>query len=480
MSAAGLEPVIGLEVHVQLRTRTKLFCGNAVEFGAPPNVHVCPVCLGLPGALPVVNARAVELAATAALGLGCEVRPRSEFSRKSYFYPDLPKGYQITQHDRPLATGEALDVPGPEGARRVRIRRVHLEEDSGKSLHDRVAGATAVDLNRAGTPLIEIVTEPDLRSPAAARAFLTRLRQALLTLDVSDCSMEEGSLRVDANVSLRRRDKAYGTRTEVKNLNSFSAVERALRFEIRRQGRILAAGGRVEPLTLLWDADRAEARPLRSKEGGHDYRYFPEPDLPPLVLEEGWIAARRAALPELPWDRVARLQAEHGLDPAQAEVLGVSPALADYFEAVVGEGADAREAANWVRGEVLSLAGGRPPSRADFPVTPAALADLLRLLASGAVSRPAAKRVLARMARTGEAAAAVVEREGLGRVEGGEAVEAWAEEVVRAHPAEAERFRAGESRLLTFFVGEAMRLSRGRADPREAAEVLRRKLSRSG
>ena len=308
------EPVIGLEVHVQLKTRTKMFCADSAEFGAPPNTHVCPVCLGLPGALPVANAHAVELGVRAALGLHCTVHETSIFARKNYFYPDLPKGYQITQYDRPLATGGWLDVPtgAAEGTTRVRIRRVHLEEDAGKSLHDRFPGRTAVDLNRAGVPLIEIVTEPDIRSPAQARAFLTRLKQVLEYLEVSDCDMEKGSLRVDANVSVRPAGSTeLGTKTEVKNMNSFAHVERALAFEVGRQVALLERGATVVHETLLWDAARGEARPMRSKEESHDYRYFPDPDLPPLVLRPADIERIRAGLPELPVLRVPGLFRNH-------------------------------------------------------------------------------------------------------------------------------------------------------------------------
>jgi aspartyl-tRNA(Asn)/glutamyl-tRNA(Gln) amidotransferase subunit B len=479
-AAPAREAVIGLEVHVQLRTLTKLFCGSRVEFGAPPNTHVCPVCLGLPGALPVVNERAVELAVLAALGLNATVQERSAFARKHYFYPDLPRGYQVTQHDRPLATGGYLLVPQGDGERpaAVRIRRLHLEEDAGKLLHGRVPGATAVDLNRAGVPLVEVVTEPDLRSPAQARAFLTRLRQLLEYVGASDCSMEEGHLRVDANVSLKGTgDRAPGTRTEIKNLNSFSGVERALAWEIGRQEGVLAAGGAVEPATLLWDVARGEARVLRRKEGGADYRYLPEPDLPPLVVSPDWLRRIRRALPELPDARAERFARDYGLEPQHAAALTATRELADFYEAVARR-VDPREAAVWVMGDLLAAVNAAACELDRFPVRPTDLAELIELLAAGIVSRPLAKQVFARMAATGKRPAQIVGEEGLQRVDDGAAVDAWVDETLREHPAEVERYRAGETKLMGFLVGQAMRRSEGRADPERLAATLRERLER--
>ncbi|HEX6940171.1 MAG TPA: Asp-tRNA(Asn)/Glu-tRNA(Gln) amidotransferase subunit GatB [Longimicrobiales bacterium] len=475
------EPVIGLEIHVQLKTATKMFCGNSAEFGAEPNTHVCPVCLGLPGALPVVNRRAVELGVRAALGLNCTVHETSVFARKNYFYPDLPKGYQITQYDRPLATGGWLAAPAGEGAgtepARVRIRRIHLEEDAGKSLHDRFPGATAVDLNRAGVPLIEIVTEPDLTSPAHARAFLTRLKQVLEYLEVSDCDMEKGSLRVDANVSVRPAGSdRLGTKTEVKNMNSFANVERALNYEIERQSRVLESGGAVEHQTLLWDAARGEARPMRSKEESHDYRYFPEPDLPPLVLERDAIEAIRAGLPELPDARERRFREQYGLPAYDAGVLTATREVADYFEAVARAAGDAKAASNWIMTEVLAWSNQRQCTIADFPVAPEHLAQLIGLVADGTVSSSLGRQVFARMTETRKPPAVIVEEEGLAQVRDTGRLEAWADEVVAAHPAEVERYRAGEQKLIGFFMGQLMRKSGGKADPRQATEILRRKL----
>jgi len=472
--SSALEAVIGLEVHVQLDTRTKLFCSDRSVFGAEPNRHVCPVCLGLPGALPVLNARAVQLAVRAALGLDCAVHEVSVFARKNYFYPDLPKGYQITQFERPLATGGFVEsADGEGGRRRVALRRIHMEEDAGKSLHDRVPGCTAIDLNRAGTPLIEIVTEPEIVSPAHARAFLTRLRQTLAYLDVSDCDMEKGSLRVDANVSVRPAgDMRLGTKTEVKNMNSFSNVERALGFEIQRQTAILADGGRVTHETLLWDAQRGEARPMRSKEESHDYRYFPDPDLPPLVVEMATRERIRQALPEMPAVRERRFVEAYGLPAYDAGVLTATRTLADWYEAVAA-GSEAKAASNWVMTDVLGWLNERQLAVGAFPVPPARLAALIRLTLDGTLSSTLGRRVLARMIETGDDAATIVEVEGLAQVRDADAIATWVDQVLAAFPDEAARLGAGEDKLLAFLMGQVMKRSRGTADPRRASALIR-------
>lgn len=478
------EPVIGLEIHVQLDTATKLFCGDPSAFGEAPNTLVCPVCLGLPGALPVLNTRAVALAVRAALGLGCTVHRTSVFARKNYFYPDLPKGYQITQYDRPLATAgrvrlAAGDADGDaDEAGAVRIRRVHLEEDAGKLLHDRFPELTAVDFNRAGVPLIEIVTEPDLRSPGAARAFLVELKRLLAWLEVSDCDMEKGSLRVDANVSVRAPgDAELGARTEVKNMNSFAAVEAALAFEVQRQAAVLEASGAVEPATLLWDADRGEARPMRSKETSRDYRYFPEPDLPPLVVEEHVVEAARAALPELPADRAARFRDAFGLPAYDADVLTATRPLADYFEAVAVASGAAKAASNWVMTEVLAWANrtGAPLERVPLPA--AALAELIALVADGTLSSTMAREVFAEAIATGRSPGDIVVDGDLAQVGDMERLRAWARETVAEHGEAADRYRAGEEKVLSFLMGRLMRRSDGRADPARAMEVLRKELA---
>jgi len=469
------ETVVGLEVHVQLNTRTKMFCGCRTTFGDPPNTNVCPVCLGLPGALPVPNAEAVRLGACAAMALGCSVHSRSVFARKNYFYPDLPKGYQISQFDQPLATGGRVAFESPERGRiEVGITRLHLEEDAGKLLHDRFPGKTAVDLNRAGTPLAEIVSEPDLRSPAEARAYLTVLRQILVYARVSECSMEQGSLRVDANISIRRPgDAGLGTKAEVKNLNSFANVERALEAERLRQIALLESGQRVEQVTLLFNAGSGKVRPLRSKEESHDYRYFPDPDLPPLVLSSAWLEAQRAALPELPEARRERLERAFSLSAYDTRVLTSEAPLADYFESVVAAGADPKAAANWAMGDVMASfneSGG-------FPVTAARLAGLIGLVRDGVVSHQAAKRVYAELAALPEAEPrALAEKLGLVQVSEQGVLAGWVDEVLAAHPAEVARFRAGEAKLMAFFVGQVMKRSKGKADPKGVQPVLAEKL----
>ena len=471
------ETVIGLEVHVQLGTRSKMFCGCSTAFGEPPNTNVCPVCLGLPGALPVPNERAIRLAVRGALALDCEVPERSVFSRKNYFYPDLPKGYQISQFDRPLATGGRLAIESPDrGPIEVTIERLHVEEDAGKLLHDRVPGRTAVDLNRAGVPLAEIVSGPDLRSPAEARAYLTALRQILVYAEVSECSMEKGSLRVDANISLRRSDAAaLGTKTEIKNLNSFANVERALDAERARQRALLDSGGTVEQVTLLFNAATGQVRPIRSKEESHDYRYFPDPDLPPLVLSREWIESVRAELPELPAARRSRLAGRYALPAYDAAVLTSERAIADYFEAVVQAGALPKAAANWILGEVMT--GYNEAGR--FAVPPLRLAALIALVGDGTVSHQAAKKVYVEMAASEGEPRAIAERLGLLQVRDEGALEVWAEEVLAAHPREVERYRAGEAKLLAFLTGQVMKRSRGQADPKAVQPVLIRKLQRA-
>ena len=471
----AFEMVVGLEVHVQLRTRTKLFCNCSTEFGAPPNRNTCPVCLALPGSLPVLNEAAVELATRAALALGAEVHEESIFARKNYFYPDLPKGYQISQFDRPLATDGGLVIgEHPDGSPlRIGITRLHMEEDAGKSIHDRFAAASAIDLNRAGTPLIEIVSEPDIRSSAEAGSYCRLLRQVLEYVDVSDLNMEEGSLRVDANISIRKRGTSkLGTKTEVKNLNSFSAVERALDAEFARQVEITDRGDAVQQQTLLWDADRGVVRPARTKEGSDDYRYFPDPDLPPLRLTNVWIHRLRDRLPELPDAKRQRFAKEYTLGSYDIDVLTASPRVADYYESVARAHGDAKIAANWVMGEVLAVLknGGVPIER--FSVRPADLAKLLDMVRSGVVSNSAAKRVFGVMVQTGDRPEQIAEREGLTQVGDDAQLGAWVDEVLASQDAEWQRYLAGEKKLLGVFVGAVMKKSGGRADPRKVNQLL--------
>ena len=469
---SGWEAVIGLEVHVQLLTRTKLFCADEVDFAAPPNTRVCPVCLGLPGALPVLNRRAVELGVRAALGLGCTVQEESTFERKNYFYPDLPKGYQITQLDHPLAVNGTLEAGGAP----VRIRRVHLEEDAGRSHHDRFPHRTAVDLNRAGVALIEIVTEPDLGDAALARQFLNRLRRLLDHLEVSDCDLEKGHLRVDVNISVRPTGATgLSAKTEVKNLNSFANVERALRFEIARQTRIREAGGAVESETLFWDAEAGTTRSMRSKEELEEYRYFPEPDLPPLRVTHESVARLAALLPELPAARERRLRTELKLPAYDADVLVAERAVADYFEAVARACGDAKVASNWVMSEVLAWRNERGPD-AGFPMPPERLARLIRLVEDGRISGRLGRLVFAEAAATDTEPLDIVDARGWTQVGDAAQLSAWIDAAVAAHDEQVRRYRSGEDRLFDFFVGRVMRLSAGRADPQRLAELLRARL----
>lgn len=470
------ETVVGLEVHVQLLTRSKMFCGCSAKFGDAPNTNTCPVCLGMPGSLPVPNEQAVRLAVRAAYALGCVVHGRSIFARKNYFYPDLPKGYQISQFQEPLATGGRLEIASPErGVLTVGITRLHLEEDAGKSFHDRVPGMTAVDFNRCGVPLIEIVSQPDLRSPVEARAYLVALKQVLKYLEVSDCNMEEGSLRVDANLSIRRPGAPLGTRTEVKNMNSFSGVERALTIERDRQIASVERGERVVQRTMLFDAAANEVRPMRSKEESHDYRYFPDPDLPPLVLSDAWLRAESEALPELPAAKRERFMASFGLSAYDAGVVVGTRELAEYYESVVAEGVEAKEAANWVMNDVLSL----HPDDVQRALPPAATAGVIRLVKAGTVSRQAAKRVLQELdARSASAALAADDalraatELGLIQVQDTGQIETWVRETMESHASEVARYRGGETKLMGFFVGQVMKRSKGKADPKAVSAAL--------
>jgi len=471
------QPVIGLEIHVQLRTGRKLFCGDRAVFGEEPNTNVCPVCLGLPGALPTLDRDAARLALRTALALDCAVHETSVWARKNYFYPDLPKGYQITQLDRPLATGGRVVFDGEGGETAVRIRRIHMEEDAGKSIHDRVQGATAIDLNRAGTPLVEIVTEPDLQGPGDVRAFLTTLKRILEYVDVSDCNMEEGSLRADANVSIRREGaRTLGTKTEIKNVNSFSGIEKALGLEIERQMATVRAGGEVRSETLLWDDHREMLRPMRSKEESHDYRYFPDPDLPPLVVGAPEIEATRAALPELPRARAARFRDEYGLSEYDASVLTQSSPGADYFEAVARAVGDAKAAANWVMGPAQALMNERRESIDVFAVAPSSLAEIVVLVGDGTISDGVGKDVLRMVAEQGGSPRRIVAERGLAQVRDSESIAAWVSAVIDDFPDEVDRYRGGEARLLGFLVGQVMRRSEGRADPRRVNDALRSRL----
>ncbi|MGE5414423.1 MAG: Asp-tRNA(Asn)/Glu-tRNA(Gln) amidotransferase subunit GatB [Syntrophomonadaceae bacterium] len=478
-------PVIGLEVHAQLQTRSKIFCACPVTVGAPANSATCPVCLGFPGTLPVLNREAVILALRFALAAGATLHRESQFARKNYFYPDLPKGYQISQYDRPFSTGGSIAIDTPEGEKAVRLVRIHLEEDAGKLLHDTPyddvpQDVSLVDWNRAGVPLVEIVSEPDIRSPEEAASYLTELRRMLRYTGVCDGDMEKGSLRCDANVSVRASATApFGTRVEIKNLNSIRFVARAIEHEIERQAEALARGEAIVQETRLWDEKGGRTVAMRSKEEAHDYRYFPEPDLGLLVLEEAWIAEAKSALPELPRARRARLAAAQGLAPQDAETLVSSRALADYYERVVAAGVPGRLAANWVTGEALRWMKERRISTEDalaFAVSPERLAGLLKLVEAGEISAASAKDVLIAMLDSPAEASAIVAEKGLGRLRDTGALEAAVAEIVSANPSQVALYRSGKTQTFGWFVGQVMKKTGGRADPAAVRETLTRAL----
>jgi aspartyl-tRNA(Asn)/glutamyl-tRNA(Gln) amidotransferase subunit B len=475
------EPVIGLEIHAQLQTASKIFCGCSTRFGAPPNTNVCPVCLGFPGALPVLNAAAVDFAVRAALALGCRINESSVFARKNYFYPDLPKGYQISQYERPLASDGALEYVGASGPRRVGITRVHLEEDAGKSLHEGFPDSdrrTYLDFNRSGTPLIEIVTEPDLRSAADAADFFTRLRAILVWLGVNDGNMEEGSLRCDANVSVRRIGAAeLGTKTEIKNLNSFRFLQKALEHEIDRQIDLLEDGGRVVQQTRLWDTAAGATVSMRSKEEAHDYRYFPEPDLPPLVVDARRVAAIREGMPELPDARRQRLVASYALPEYDATQLTQSPAVADFFESTVRSGAPPKAASNWMMGELARALKESNRDITQSPVTPDRLAALLKLIEGGRISGATAKGVFETMFASGRTPDEIVAAEGLTQIDDELEIAGLIRDVLREHADAVEQYRGGKSTTFGFLVGQVMKAASGKANPKRVNELLRRALA---
>ncbi|MGB9920502.1 MAG: Asp-tRNA(Asn)/Glu-tRNA(Gln) amidotransferase subunit GatB [Moorellales bacterium] len=475
------EAVIGLEVHVELKTASKAFCSCPTAFGAEPNTQVCPVCLGLPGVLPVINRKMVDYALKVALALNCRIAPRCKFDRKNYYYPDLPKNYQISQYDLPLATGGYLEIEVDGRTRRIGITRVHMEEDAGKLIHQGEAlgpGAySLVDLNRTGVPLLEIVSEPDLRSPEEAYAYLTALKAVLQYLDVSDCKMEEGSLRCDANVSVRPRgSSAFGTKTELKNMNSFKALQRALAYEIERQIEVLLRGGEVEQETRMWDEARGVTVTMRGKEEAHDYRYFPEPDLVPLEIDSAWIDRIRAELPELPAQRRRRFVEQYGLPAYDAGVLTASRAMADYFEACTSLYPQPKTVSNWLMGDFSRLLNASGLEVEQTPVKPEGLAELLKLIDEGTISGKIAKTVFEEMFASGRSARAIVEEKGLVQISDEAALAAIVDKVLAENPGPAADFRAGKEKALGFLVGQVMKATRGQANPALVNRLLRERL----
>ena len=482
MRLGDYESVIGLEVHAELLTASKIFCGCSAAFGAPPNQHTCPVCLGMPGMLPVLNRRVVEFAVRAGLATHCRIAPVSRWARKNYFYPDLCKGYQISQYELPICEGGHIDISVDGIAKRVRLTRIHMEEDTGKNIHDAHGHASLVDFNRSGVPLLEIVSEPDMRSVVEAGAYLRTLRSILQYLEICDGNMEEGSFRCDANVSVRPAGTSeLGTKVEIKNMNSFRAVEKAITYEIARQTDAVGRGERLVQETRLWDADREETRPMRSKESAHDYRYFPEPDLLPLVVESPWVDEVRATLPELPSARRERFVREFQLSTYDADVLTQRKDVADYFEAGVAAGAPPKEMANWVMTEILRIIREDKLDRAlvirDWPVSPTQLAGLVKLVESGTVNRNTAKSLVPKLRGTTRDPGELVASEGLAQVSDRGALEAAVAEAIAQNPAQVAEFRAGKERVLGFLVGKVMKATGGKANPQVVQELLRAKLA---
>ncbi len=478
MAMTDFQIVIGLEVHAQLLTQSKLFSTAPARFGGEPNSQTQPLCLGMPGTLPVLNQRVVEMAVRTGLSLGCRINEVSLWARKHYFYPDLPKGYQITQFEQPICEWGALSFELEGAEKSVRVRRIHIEEDAGKSIHDAGGGVSLVDLNRAGTPLVEIVSEPDLRSADEAVEYLKSLREVLVYLGVNDGNLEEGSFRCDANVSvMRKTEKELGTRTELKNLNSFRFIKQAIEWEAARHMEVIENGGKVSQETRLWDPVRNETRSMRSKEDAHDYRYFPEPDLPPLKLEAGFVDRQRATLPELPRERRRRFVEALGVTDYDARILCGDKPLADFFEATLKHAPDAKKLANWFNGELQRLFNDTQSTVAQVKFTAVQLGALLTAVESGVISGNAGKEVLGELFRTGREPAEIIAEKGLGQVSDTSAIEAAVDDILAKHPTEAAAFKAGKVQVLGFLVGNVMKAMKGKGNPKLVNEVLKKKLS---
>jgi aspartyl-tRNA(Asn)/glutamyl-tRNA(Gln) amidotransferase subunit B len=472
------EPVIGLEVHAQLKTETKIFCACSTAFGAPPNTHTCPVCLGMPGVLPVLNKKVVEYTMRMALATHCNIRPQSRFARKNYFYPDLPKGYQISQYELPIAQHGYVDVEVNGRTHRIGITRIHMEEDAGKLGHDPHRPISMVDFNRTGVPLIEIVSEPDIRAPEEAGAYLRQLRAIVRYLGICDGNLEEGSFRCDANVSIRpRQTETFGTRTELKNLNSFKHVEKALQYEIDRQKEVLLDGGKVLQETRLWDPHKNRTHSMRGKEEAHDYRYFPDPDLLPLVIDADWIETVKTSLPELPADKKQRFITDYGLPSYDAQILTSDRNLAEYFEACVRDFNQPKAVSNWIMGSLLGLLNAEGKSIDQAPVSASNLVELLKLVDDGTISGKIAKNVFDEMAKSGKSARQIVEEQGLVQISDSSAIDDIVSQILAANQKEVQAYKSGKTKLLGFFVGQVMRATQGKANPKLVNEILRNKLA---
>ncbi|NOZ68717.1 MAG: Asp-tRNA(Asn)/Glu-tRNA(Gln) amidotransferase subunit GatB [Deferribacteres bacterium] len=471
------ETVIGLEIHAQLSTETKMFCGCSAKFGSEPNTQTCPVCIGMPGVLPVMNKKAIEYVVRTGLALNCNISSYSRFARKNYFYPDLPKGYQISQYELPLCEGGYVEINLNGGSKKIRLTRIHLEEDAGKNIHDGAGSESLVDLNRAGVPLMEIVTEPDISSPREAVEFMKRLRAIVRCIGVCDGNMEQGSLRCDANISVRPAgQEEFGVKTEIKNMNSFRFVEKALDYEIRRQTAALREGKRIIQETRLWNADRGITESMRSKEEAHDYRYFPDPDLMPVELDGSWLETIREAIPELPHVRRARFISQYHLPEQDADTLTADMATAEWFEEAVRLGGDPKVVSNWTRGELARLLNEDNRQIEDCLLKPEYLVGMLKLIDNGTISGKIAKTVFEEMYKTGREAGDIVKEKGLVQISDEAGIGAVVDEVLDKHPEEVKRYRAGEAKLMGFFVGQVMKKTKGKANPRIVNELLRKRL----